>query len=147
MDYVVSFVIIRKYVRRQINISSYGTDFIPKFFNKYMNTIKLNISRDKAFVGAAMPYRVIINGTEVGKIKIGGSMSCDIPNTQSTLKISMVGNSMTFHNIEKEVVLFPQYCKSGVINCKIVTKFNWLGYLTLGLLQAIGRTELDIEYC
>ena len=112
-----------------------------------MNTIKLNISRDKAFVGAAMPYRVIINGTEVGKIKIGGSMSCDIPNTQSTLKISMVGNSMTFHNIEKEVVLFPQYCKTGVINCKIVTKFNWLGYLTFGLLQAIGRTELDIKYC
>ena len=35
-----------------------------------MNTIKLNISRDKAFAGAAMPYRVIINGIEVGKIDI-----------------------------------------------------------------------------
>lgn len=112
-----------------------------------METIKLNISRDKAFVGAAMPYRIIINGTEVGKLKIGGSMSYELQNSQSTLKVSMVGNSLTFHNIEKEAVLFPQYCKAGDINCKIRTKFNWLGYLTLGLLQAVGRTELDIEYC
>lgn len=112
-----------------------------------MDTIKLNISRDKALVGAAMPYRVIINGTEKGKIKIGGNMSFELPDTRSTLKISMVGNSLTFHNIEKEVVLFPQYCKTGVINCKINTKFNWLGYLTFGFLQAVGRTELNIEYC
>ena len=112
-----------------------------------MNTIKLNISRDKAFVGGAMPYRIIINGTEKGKIRTGKNMLFELPDTQSTLKISMIGNSLTFHNIEKEVVLFPQYCKTGVINCKIRTKFNWLGYLTLGLLQAIGRTELNIEYC
>lgn len=112
-----------------------------------MNTIKLNISRDKAFVGAAMPYRIIINGTEVGKIKTGGNMSYELPNTQSTLKISMVGNSLTLHNIEKEVVLFPQYCKTGVINCAIKTKFDWLGYLTLGLLQAIGKMEIEVDYC
>ena len=112
-----------------------------------MDRIILNISRDKAFVGAAMPYRIIINGKEMGKMKIGNNMSFDLPNIQSTLKVSMVGNSLTFHNIEKEVVLFPQCCKTGVVNCKIKTKFNWLGYLTLGLLQAVGRTELDIEYC
>ena len=111
-----------------------------------MDTTKLDISRDKALVGAAMPYRIIVNGTEVGKIKIGNSMSFELPNTQSTLKVSMVGNSLTFHKIEKEVVIFPQYCKTGIINCRINTKFNWLGYLTLGLLQAIGRTELEIEY-
>ena len=112
-----------------------------------MEKIIINISRDKAFVGAAMPYRIIINGIEKGKINIGKNMSFELENSQSTLKVSMVGNSLTFHNIEKEAVLFPQYCKAGVINCKIRTKFNWLGYLTLGLLQAIGRTELDIEYC
>ena len=112
-----------------------------------MSTITLNINRDKAFVGAAMPYRIIINGNEVGKIKIGKSITCELPNAQSSLKISMVGNSLTFHKIEKEIALFPQYCKTGVINCKIRTKFNWIGYLTFGLLQAIGRTELEIEYC
>ena len=112
-----------------------------------MDTIKLNINRDKAFVGVAMPYRVIINGTEVGKIKIGGNMSYELPDTQSILKISMAGNSLTIHKIEKEVVLFPQYCKTGVINCAVKTKFNWLGYLTLGLLQAIGKTEIEVDYC
>ena len=112
-----------------------------------MDTIKLNISREKAFVGAAMPYRVMINGKEVSKIKIGGKMSYEIPNAQSTLRFSMVGNSFTLHNIEKEIVLFPQYCKTGVINCAVKTKFNWLGYLTLGLLQAVGKIEIEVDYC
>lgn len=112
-----------------------------------MEMIKLNISRDKSFVGAAMPYRIIINGKEMNKIKNGESLSFELPSIQSTLKVSMTGNSMTFHKIEKEVVLFPQYCKTGVINCRIKTKFNWLGCLTFGLFQAVGRMDLDIEYC
>ena len=112
-----------------------------------MNNIKLIISRDKSFVGAAMPYRIIINGKELCKIKIGDTKSFELPNSQMTMKVSMVGNSMTFHSIEKEVVLFPQYCKTGVVNCKIKTKTNWFGFFTLGLLQAIGRTVLDVEYC
>lgn len=111
-----------------------------------MENIKLNIRRDKSFVGAAMPYRIIINGTKVGKIKIGNNLSFDMPPTQSTLRVSMVGNSLTFHKIEKELVLFPQYCTIGVINCNITTKLNWLGLLSLGIIQAIGRTEIDIEY-
>lgn len=112
-----------------------------------MDTIKLNICRDKAFVGAAMPYRILINGTEIGKLKTGENLSCEIPNAQSSLKVSMVGNSLAFHKIEKETVLFPQYCKTGVISCNIKTKFNWIGYLTFGFLQAVGKTELEIEYC
>lgn len=112
-----------------------------------MNKITLNITRDKALVGAVMPYRVVISGTEFGQLKKGKSMSCEFPNAQTSLRVSMVGNSLTFHKIEKEVALFPQYCKTGVINCYIKTKFNWIGYLTFGLLQAVGRMELEIEYC
>lgn len=112
-----------------------------------MRMITLNINCVKGFLGAAIPYRILINGTEVGKVKIGKSMSCEIPDAQSSLKALMVGNSLAFHKIEKEIVLFPQYCKTGVINCNIKTKFNWIGYVTFGLLQAVGRTELDIEYC
>ncbi len=113
-----------------------------------MNKIKLNICRSKSFVGAAMPYRIIINGSEVGNILIGNRMSFDIPNTQSSLKVSMIGNSLTFHKIEKEVVLFPQYCKTGGINCVVKTTVNWIGLLTFGLLQAVGKIEIgDIEYC
>lgn len=111
-----------------------------------MDRIKLNISRDKSFVGAAMPYRIFINREEKDKLKLGKSISFDLQNTQSTLKVSMAGKSFMFHKIEKEVVLFPQHCKTGIINCKIKTKLNWLGFMTLGLLQAVGRTELEIEY-
>ena len=50
-----------------------------------METIKLNVSRDKAFVGAVMPYRSIINGLEVGKLAYGKSVSYDIPANQSVL--------------------------------------------------------------
>ena len=111
-----------------------------------METIKLNVSRDKAFVGAVMPYRIIINGLEVGKLAYGKSVSYDIPANQSVLKVSMVGNAISVHRIEKEAVLFPQYCKTGIINCHIKTKFNLLGLLTIGFVQAIGRAELDINY-
>ena len=112
-----------------------------------MDTIKLNISRDKAFVGAAMPYRISINGEEMGKVSVGKSVSYELPSIQSTLKVSMVGNSISFHKIEKEIVVFPQYCTTGNVNCKIITKLNWLGLLTLGILQAIGKMEIEIEYC
>lgn len=97
--------------------------------------------------GCAMPYRIIVNGKEEAKLTIGKSLSLEIPKEQTTLKVSMVGNALTFHKIEKEIVIFPQYCKTNIVNCSITTKINWLGYLTLGLFQAMGRTEINVEYC
>lgn len=111
-----------------------------------MNTIKLFITRDKSFVASAMPYRIYINNREVATIRIGKSITLDLPATPATLKVAMVGNAMTFHRIEKEVALFPQNCDSGVIECLITTKPNWLGILSLGLFQSVGRTELLISY-
>ena len=111
-----------------------------------MDKIRLNIQREKSFVGAVMTYKVSVNGSEVGKIAVGGSFSTEILNEQTALTISMADYSMTIHKIEKEVVLFPQYCKSGVINCTVKTKANWLGILTYGLFQAVGKMELNIEY-
>lgn len=112
-----------------------------------MDIIKLNISRDKSFEAAAMPYRILIDGVEMAKLKNGKTISLNLSNSQMTLKIVMVGSSFSFHKIEKEVVLFTKYCRSGVVNCKIKTKYNWLGGLTFGLLQAVVRLELDVEYC
>lgn len=111
-----------------------------------MEKIKLNIIRDKSFVGAAMPYRITINGIEVAKLAIGKSFSCEIQNAPSTLKVAMVGNSLTFHKIEKEIVLFPEYSNLGIINCRITTKFSWMGFLTLGLFQAVGKIEINVEH-
>lgn len=111
-----------------------------------MKTIQLNISRDKAFVGTAMPYRVYINNQEVGKIKIGSTITLEISDQPTTIKVSMVGNVLNFHPIEKEVVLFPEKSKSGIIDCLITTKPIWAGILTYGFLQAVGRAELILNY-
>lgn len=112
-----------------------------------MDVIKLNISRKKALLAATMPYRIIINGEEKYKLYVGKSCSLKMQNAQSVLKVSMVGNAINFHNIEREIVLFPQYCKTGVINCSIRTKINWVGYLTMGIFQAMAKIKIDIEYC
>lgn len=111
-----------------------------------MQNITLNINRKSSFVGAAMPYRIFLNGTEIAKIGNGKSVSIEIPAEQAALKVSMVGNAITLHRIEKEVVLFPQSCPTNIIDCQIETKANWLGVLTYGLLSAVGRVELKMDY-
>lgn len=111
-----------------------------------MNTVKLNISRDKAFVGAIMPYCIIINGEKQEKLKLGKSVSYDLPNNQSTLSVSIPGSSFGFHKAEKEVVLFPQYCKNGIINCHITSKLNWLGIISFGIVQSHYNINIHIDY-
>lgn len=111
-----------------------------------METVVLNIRRDKSFTGYAMPYRIFIDGREMTKVSSGEKISLMIPKHKCILKISMVGNSMAFHEIKKEVALFPEYCKSGIINCYISTKLKLGGIATFGLLSSVGKVETDIEY-
>lgn len=110
-----------------------------------MNNVTLNVSRDRAFVGSAMSFRIIVDNNELGKIRIGEKKSFEVQNQRSVLKISMVGNALNFHKIKKEVVLFPKE-DTQEINCMINSKINWFGALTLGILQAVGRLELTVEY-
>lgn len=111
-----------------------------------MNTITLRVHRKKAFTGMAMPYAIKIDGVKKGTVKNGESMEIEIPNHNCVLMIDMVGNSMNLHKIRKEVVLFPEHCTTGVIECEVDTKYNWLGALTLGLLHAVGKLTLNINY-
>lgn len=112
-----------------------------------MEQVELIVRRDKSFVAGAMPYRVYINGEEKAKITVGKEISLLIPNDDHmALKVSMFGNSMTFRGIEKEVVIYPKYSKNGEIICVISTKKNWLGIITFGIIQAVGKIELNIEY-
>jgi len=112
-----------------------------------MQNTTLNIYRKKSFVGAAMPYRVFLNGKEIAKVKNGEKLSVVIPAEQAALKVSMVGNAITFHRIEKEVVVFPKYSVSHIINCEIETKANWLGIISYGLFAATGHILVDLKYC
>lgn len=112
-----------------------------------MENIKLNVKREKAWVGAAVPYRVLIDGREVAKLSLGGSKTIEIPNRPIVLKVSMVGNSMAIHNIEKQVIIYPQYCKTGMVNCIIHTKIQWGGAMTLGIAQAMAKMDIEVNYC
>lgn len=111
-----------------------------------MKTIMLAITRNWALCAAAMPYRVSVNGQEVAKLKAGGHCSCEISDQRTVLRVAMVGNAFSLHKAEKEVVLFPKYCRSNTVKCGISTKMNWLGFLTLGLFQSIARIEIEVEY-
>lgn len=111
-----------------------------------MNTITLRVKRKKAFTGMAMPYAIKIDGVKKGTVKNGESMEIEIPNHNCVLLIDMVGNSMALYKVKKEVVLFPEYCASGIIECEVNTNSNWLGPLTLGLFQTIGKIALNINY-
>lgn len=112
-----------------------------------MEKITLNITRDKSFIGAAMSYRINLNGTEIGLLRVGESISIEIDSADNlSLSASMVGNAISIHKIEKEILLQPKFCKTKVIDCLIRTKFNIIGFLTLGLLSAIGNTEIRVMY-
>lgn len=111
-----------------------------------MSTITLRVIRKKAFTAMAMPFAVKIDGVKKGTVKNGETMEIEIPNHNCVLQIDMVGNSMTLHKIKKEVVLFPEHCTSGIIECEVNTSYNWLGGFTFGLLQATGKITLNINY-
>lgn len=111
-----------------------------------MNTITLRVHRKKAFTAMAMPFAVKIDGAKKGTVKNGESLEIEIPYQNCVLMIDMVGNSMALHKIKKEVVLFPEHCTSGIIECEVDTSYNWLGGLTFGLLQATGKITLNINY-
>ena len=111
-----------------------------------METVVLNIRRDKSLTGYAAPYRIFIDGREMTKVSSGEKVSLIIPKQKCILKISMVGNSIAFHEVKKEVALFPEHCKSGIINCYISTKMKLGGVVTFGLLRSIGEVATDIEY-
>lgn len=111
-----------------------------------METVKLNITRNSAFVAAGMPYRILINGRELLRIANGKTASIDIPKQQSTLTVSMVGNSLNIHKIEKEVTLFPNNAQNGIVNCVISTKANALGVFTSGLFKSMADLEVQVEY-
>lgn len=111
-----------------------------------MKTYTLNVKRNKSLVGAAMPYRVFVNGELQGNLMVGDSLSINISDSHLVLKVSMAGNAMMFHKIEKEIVIFPEYSGKQLINCEISTSLNWIGALTMGLFQAIGKLKIGVEY-
>ena len=53
-----------------------------------METVVLNIRRDKSLTGYAAPYRIFIDGREMTKVSSGEKVSLIIPKQKCILKIS-----------------------------------------------------------
>ena len=111
-----------------------------------METINLYITRDNSILGSILPFIITINGKKAGTLRSAMTKYYRIPNTYSTLKISMIESPLTLYKTKKEIVLHPQYCKTGCINCMVMTKLNLLGFLSFGLLEANTKLELIVDY-
>lgn len=109
--------------------------------------IKVHFVRKKTWMAHAMKFRIIIDGNNVAEIKAGKEMTIDIPFQKIVpIKLSMKGNVWNIHKIEKEMVLFPEFCTNKTIECLVNTKTNWLGFISMGLLQAVCNIEVDLIY-
>lgn len=119
-----------------------------------METIKLNIIRKKSYLGAIVPYIVFFNDIEIAKIPNGRQVSLDVPaDKKFTLTISVLNNNsivkkMNPHSqlFSKKVMIHPEYCKNGVVNCIITTEANLIGTISLGWLRSMSELGVSIDY-
>lgn len=109
-------------------------------------TVTLKVTRKSGFVAAAMPYKILVDDKEVGKLMPGKSLTLEIPAVPTKLSVNMVGNSLTFHEMRDEEHLFPEKSKRGLIECTIETKANVLGILTSAVFKAPGTIHIETEY-
>lgn len=115
-------------------------------YNIINDMATIHITRDKSFVGAAMPYRIKIDGREAAKITVGGHIDMDIPTYPFRLDFEMVGNSMNFHPIRATLNIDPRHATSGHLKCHLITKPNWGGIITSGLFMPVGKLNVDFKY-
>lgn len=107
----------------------------------------ITITRDRAYVGRVMPYRIKIDGREVAKISAGGETKIEVPDTPFNLEFSMVGNSMNFHPIKGNITVEPVRSATGQMKCHLTTKPNWLGILVGGgIFFPVGHLNIQFEY-
>ena len=112
-----------------------------------MGNITLIIRRDGSFAGAAVPYHIFINGTEVGALAVGKKMTVQIPADKKTILVANQGKSRLMpHKIMGQVILHPEYCQNSEINCTIYTRSKIAGLASFGWLQPMGETEITVDY-
>lgn len=112
-----------------------------------METVRLIIKRKTSYVGLAMPVRIYINRVEIGKLMVGKSIELEIdPVHPTTVRLSMVGNSMNIHRIEEQFVIDPTKAPRKVVNCEFSIKGSALGILSSGFGKAVGEIKTDIKY-
>lgn len=112
-----------------------------------MESITVNIKRDGAITGSAVPYYIFINGTEVGKLPVGKKLTVQIPSDKKSILVANQGKSALMpHKIKGQVILHPEYCHNSEINCTIKTQFKIAGLASFGWLQPMGETVITVDY-
>ncbi len=120
-----------------------------------MDTIKLNIVREKNAWAAAVPYIVCFNDMEIAKLPNGRSLSLDVPaDERFVLKFITSGRDgsvmkkITPHSrlTEHTVMIHPEYCKNGSVSCVIKTRSNLIGMVSMGWLRPLVELEISVDY-
>ena len=114
----------------------------------------MNIIRKKSFLGAALSYVVYFNDVEIVKIPNGRQVSLDVPAdkkfmlTVSILKKDSIMQALTPHPMlsSKKVMIHPEYCKNGVIDCTITTHANLTGSISFGWLRSMMELKVSVNY-
>lgn len=106
----------------------------------------LTITRDRAYVGRLMSFRIKINGQEVAQIPAGGEVKLEVPDSPFNLEFGMVGNSMNFHPIKGSVMVEPMRSATGQMRCHLMTKPNWKGIILSALFFPVGHLVIKLDY-
>lgn len=106
----------------------------------------IRIHRKKGFYGFGTPLCVKFGAEPEFKLFVGQDKTLTMSNVPTPLSVGMYGNALQFHKVKSEKVVFPEYQKSETIVCEISIKPNWVGCLTLGLLQPVSKIQVDINY-
>ena len=119
-----------------------------------MDTIKLNITRKKQFLSSALSYSVYFNDKEIVKLPNGRGVSLEVPAdkkfmlTVSIYKKDSLLKKLTPHSglTSKTVMIHPEYCKNGVVDCIITTQIDMLGSMSFGWLRPMSEIDVTIDY-
>lgn len=95
-----------------------------------------------------IPYEIWFQDHKLANVVKSDSCEYTIDSRKGVLRIRELGSKFAFHNIEKSVVIFPEYIKNAdnVILCEVKASINWLGVLTIGILAPIRRINVDVKY-
>lgn len=107
---------------------------------------KIRIHRRKAIYGFGTPLCVRCGDEKEFKLLIGKEKLISLPDNPTQLIVEMYGNMIQLRKVRKECVIFPDYSKSGTIDCEITLKPDWLGCMTLGLLHPVSKIIVDVTY-
>lgn len=107
---------------------------------------KLKIHIKKQIYGIITPLYIKIGNNDEYKFSKGQTRTYIVDESPIPIHIRMFGNAIQFHKIISESVIFPSFQKSAEIECEVSITPNWIGGLSLGLLQPVSKIKVEIKY-